>query len=83
MQDTQVPIEAPTTTYVIPESDCNLESFAATLATLTTEKQIKDYVNTFLVEFSMKCLTTEYGPGIKEIKRLQKARLMEIVGSNY
>ena len=78
MQDTQVPPTEAPTTYVIPESDCSLESFAATLATLTTEKQIQDYVNTFLPEFSIKCLTTEYGPGIKEIKRLQKARIREI-----
>tara|TARA_B110000008_G_scaffold273531_1_gene307973 strand:+ start:1036 stop:1275 length:240 start_codon:yes stop_codon:yes gene_type:complete len=78
VQDTQVPIEVPTTTYVLPESDCNLDTFAVTLASLTTEQQIKDYVNAFLVVFSMKCLTSEYGPGIKEIKRLQKARLREI-----
>lgn len=62
----------------MPKNDCSLDTFAATLASLTTEKQIKDYVNTFLIEFSMNCQTLDYGSGVKEIMRLQKARLMQI-----
>ena len=62
----------------MPENNCSLDTFAATLASLNTEKQIKDYVNTFLIEFSMNCQTLDYGSGVKEIKRLQKARLMQI-----
>lgn len=78
VQDTQPLTEDKTESYVMPKNDCSLDTFAATLASLTTEKQIKDYVNTFLVEFSMNCQTLDYGSGIKEIKRLEKARLMEI-----
>lgn len=80
VQDTQPLTEDKTESYVMPKNDCSLDTFAATLASLTTEKQIKDYVNTFLVEFSMWCSGERdiYGPGIKEIKRLEKARLMEI-----
>lgn len=80
VQDTQPLTEDKTESYVMPKNDCSLDTFAATLASLTTEKQIKDYVNTFLVEFSRWCSGERdiYGPGIKEIKRLEKARLMEI-----
>lgn len=62
----------------MPENNCSLDTFAATLASLNTEKKIKDYVNTFLIEFSMNCQTLDYGSGVKEIMRLQKARLMQI-----
>jgi DNA repair exonuclease SbcCD ATPase subunit len=62
----------------MPENNCSLDTFAATLASLNTEKKIKDYVNTFLIEFSMNCQTLAYGSGVKEIMRLQKARLMQI-----
>ena len=80
VQDTQPPTKDETESYVMPKNDCSLDTFAATLASLTTEKQIKDYVNTFLIEFSMWCSGEGeiYAPGIKEIKRLEKARLMQI-----
>lgn len=76
-----VPTEDKTESYTVPpKNDCSLHTFAATLESLTTEKQIKDYVSTFLIEFSLWCSVEEeiYGPGIKEIKRLEKARLMQI-----
>ena len=74
-----VPTEDKTESYTMPKNDCSLDTFAATLASLTTEKQIKDYVSTFLIEFSLWCSgQREYAPGIKEIKRLEKARLMQI-----